>query len=56
MRKDPSNSVICGVCSGLANEFNLDPTLVRLGFVVTTCLGFGLPVIIYITLAIIMPE
>jgi phage shock protein C len=56
LRKDPFNKMVFGVCSGLANEYQLDPTIVRLGFVVTTALGFGLPVIIYIALAVIMPE
>lgn len=46
---------ICGVCSGIANYLECDPTIVRL---VTTllvlCGGGGL--ILYIVGAIIMPE
>jgi hypothetical protein len=31
--------MIDGVCAGVAEYFNIDPTLVRLGAVVLTCLG-----------------
>lgn len=56
MKKDTSNKMICGVCSGLAKEFDIDPTIVRAAFLLTAVLGFGLPVIVYIVLAIVMPE
>ncbi|MCA9904489.1 MAG: PspC domain-containing protein [Anaerolineae bacterium] len=46
---------ISGVCAGLAQYFELDPTVVRLIFVVATLLG-GPGLIIYIVLAIVMPE
>ncbi|MCC6614629.1 MAG: PspC domain-containing protein [Anaerolineae bacterium] len=46
---------ISGVCSGLAQYFDLDPTVVRLIFVVATLLG-GPGLVIYIVLAIVMPE
>ncbi|WP_373046454.1 PspC domain-containing protein [Vulgatibacter sp.] len=47
--------MIGGVCAGLANEWGLSVTLVRLAFVVAFLLGlWSLP--IYIALWIIMPE
>jgi phage shock protein C len=46
---------IFGVCSGLANYFDLDPTIVRLLFVVAL-LGFGTGLLIYIIMAVIMPD
>jgi len=46
---------ISGVCSGLAQYFDLDPTVVRLIFVIATVLG-GPGLLIYIVLAIVMPE
>ena len=46
--------MIDGVCAGIAEYFNLDPTLVRLAFVVLACSGSGL--LIYIIAAIIMPR
>ena len=46
---------LCGVCGGIAAYFDLDPTLVRLAWVVFTLLG-GSGIIAYIIAAIIMPE
>jgi len=46
---------ICGVCGGIAEYFNVDPTLVRVGWVLAAfALGSGL--LAYIIAAIIMPE
>lgn len=56
MKKDLSNKMICGVCSGIAKEVNVDPTIVRALFAILALMGFGLPVIIYIVLAIVMPS
>ena len=50
-----NNKMIDGVCAGIAEYFNLDPTLVRLGFVAFSCLG-GSGLLIYIIAAIIMPR
>ena len=47
---------ICGVCGGIAEYFNIDSTLVRLGVVLLSCLAFGAGVIAYIIAAIVMPE
>lgn len=46
---------IFGVCSGLADYFDMDPTVMRIIFLVAfLCFGTGL--LLYIVLAIIMPE
>ena len=45
---------ICGVCGGVAEYFNIDPTIVRLLCVLLGCTSTG--VILYIIAAIIMPE
>ena len=47
--------IISGVCAGLAEYFNIDPTLVRLGWVVFCALG-GSGLLAYIIMAIIMPS
>lgn len=54
LKKDNDNEMIFGVCAGLANELNIDPAIMRLIFAVGTLMGFGLPVLIYIILAIVM--
>jgi phage shock protein PspC (stress-responsive transcriptional regulator) len=44
-----------GVCSGLAHYFDTDPTLIRVLFLIAV-LGFGTGVLLYIILAIVMPD
>lgn len=52
-----SNSkVICGVCGGLAEYFNIDSTIVRLLFIVAVVLGFGSGILLYILAALIIPS
>ncbi|MBR1970691.1 MAG: PspC domain-containing protein [Clostridia bacterium] len=46
---------LCGVCAGIAEYFEIDPTLVRLAWVAFTLLG-GSGVIAYIVAAIVMPK
>ena len=49
------NRMLCGVCGGLGEYFNIDPTLVRLLMVFLCFAGFS-GVIAYIVAAIIIPE
>ena len=49
------NKMIAGVCGGIAEYFGLDPTLVRLGWVLFCALG-GSGILAYITAALIIPE
>lgn len=49
--------IVAGVCGGLGEYFNADPTLVRILFVLLTLFGGGfLGILIYIVLWIIMPD
>lgn len=49
------NKVISGVCGGLGEYFNVDPNLVRLGFVLCSCCC-GAGIVVYIVAACILPE
>ena len=49
------SKVIAGVCGGIAEYFNIDATLVRLGWVVFCALG-GSGLLAYIIAALIMPD
>lgn len=51
-----SDKKISGVCAGIAKHFNVDPTLVRLGWVVLSIASKGLGVLIYFALVFILPE
>jgi phage shock protein PspC (stress-responsive transcriptional regulator) len=52
--RDPEGKMLTGVCSGLARQFGLSATAIRLAFVVGTFIG-GWGLLIYLALWIIMP-
>lgn len=47
---------ICGVCGGLAEYFNIDPTIVRIIYAVFTVCSLGTAILIYFLAALIMPK
>ena len=53
--KSNANKMVAGVCGGIAEYFNIDPTLVRLGFVAISFF-FGSGLLVYIIAAIIIPS
>lgn len=53
--RDPDSKILGGVCSGIANYFDIDPLWIRLGLVVMF-FGFGSGLLLYIILWIIIPE
>ena len=52
--KSRKNKMIGGVCGGLAEYFNIDPTIVRI-IAGVLCIAKGLGVIVYIVACIVMP-
>lgn len=46
--------MVCGVCGGIAEYFDIDPTLVHLGWVLFCALG-GSGILAYIIAAIVIP-
>lgn len=53
--KSSKDKVLAGVCGGVAEYFDIDPTLVRLAWVLIS-LTWGIGIIGYIICAIIIPE
>ena len=50
-----SNRMICGVCAGIGEYLGIDPTVVRLLWVIFSVMG-GAGLLAYIVAAIIVPE
>jgi phage shock protein PspC (stress-responsive transcriptional regulator) len=48
--------VFAGVCGGIAEYFDFDPTLVRILAVILVLAGFGVPIIAYIVAMLLMPK
>jgi phage shock protein C len=52
-----NNKMLAGVCAGIADFFNLDPTLVRIAYVIVSIFSAGFPgILLYIILMLIMPQ
>lgn len=53
--KSNVNKIVNGVCGGIAEYFELDPTLVRLGWILF-CAAGGSGILAYIIAAIVIPR
>jgi phage shock protein C len=53
--RSSKNRIVAGVCGGIAEYLNVDPTLIRLGFVLLT-IASGSGILLYLILAIIVPK
>lgn len=52
--KSSTNKMLCGVCGGVGEYFNIDATLVRLAWAILACTGSG--ILAYFIAAIIIPS
>ena len=55
LEKSSTDKVIAGVAGGLGEYLNVDPVVVRIAWVVHCFITFGVALILYIAMAIIMP-
>ncbi|NUM46681.1 MAG: PspC domain-containing protein [Anaerolineales bacterium] len=57
MFRSRDRRMIGGICAGLGEYFNIDPTLIRLAFVFFSLIGFaGATGIAYLVMLIVVPE
>ncbi|HEX7071140.1 MAG TPA: PspC domain-containing protein [Rhodothermales bacterium] len=57
LTRSESDKMIAGVCSGIARYFDLDPTLVRVGYALLSIFSAGFPgIIVYLILVAVMPR
>jgi phage shock protein C len=55
LERSTTNKVVAGVCGGIAEYLQVDPTLVRVFFAVTSVITGGLGLLGYIALVVLMP-
>jgi phage shock protein C len=55
LRRSRDDRILTGVCGGLARYFGIDPTVVRLAFVLLAVAGGG-GILLYVAALILMPE
>lgn len=52
--RSDNNRMVAGVCGGIAEYFNIDPTVVRVIWAVVSCFA-GIGILAYIVCALIIP-
>ena len=57
LRRSRSDRMLAGVCGGLATYLGMDPTIVRVVYVLASVLTVAFPgILVYIILWLIVPE
>lgn len=51
-----TSRMLCGVAGGIADYFDIDPTIVRLGLVVALFFGHIVTLVLYVVACLIIPE
>ena len=52
-----SNRIVAGVCGGIAEYFDVDPTVIRVVFVILSLFSAGFPgLLLYIILMVLIPN
>lgn len=56
LTRSTTNRMIAGVCAGLGDYMNIDPTVVRLLFILGFFISGGSILIAYLVMAVVVPE
>ena len=56
LRRSMNDRKVGGVCAGLAKFFSIDPTVMRVGFVVFTVFTLFTGIILYLVLWMVIPS
>ena len=52
-----SNRILAGVCGGIAEYFDVDPTLIRVVYLILSLFSAGFPgLLLYIILMVLIPN
>ncbi len=57
LRRSRTDRKICGVLGGLAEHFDIDPTLLRVGYLLVSVVSAAFPgILVYLVLSLIIPS
>ncbi|MCR5069483.1 MAG: PspC domain-containing protein [Prevotella sp.] len=57
LTRSATDKMLCGVCGGIAEYLDVDPTIIRVAYVVMSLFSVAFPgLILYIVLALIIPQ
>ena len=56
LKRSRNNKMLCGVCAGIGEYLNIDPTVVRILWAILSLSSVGVGVVIYFLAAVIVPD
>ncbi len=56
LQRSRANRMLCGVCGGIGEYLNIDPTLVRLIWAMCSLASVGMGFVLYFIAAVVIPE
>ena len=56
LTRSTTNRSICGVCGGIGEYLNIDPTIIRIIWIFCSLAGCGTGLVVYLIAAIVIPE
>jgi phage shock protein C len=56
LRRSQTNRQLAGVCGGIAEYFRVDPTLIRIAFIVALVITGGAVALAYVLALVVMPD
>lgn len=56
LTRSKNDKVFSGVCGGIGEYFDIDSTIIRLGFVVLIFMSFGTAILVYFISSLVIPE
>ena len=56
LKRSRANKMLCGVCAGIGEYLNIDPTVVRILWAILSLSSGGMGVLIYFLAAVIVPD
>ncbi len=54
--RSKTERVLAGVCGGIGVHLDVDPIIIRIVWVILTCLSLGIGIVAYIVCWILIPE
>ena len=56
LTRSTTNRSICGVCGGIGEYINIDPTIIRIIWIFCSLTSCGTGLIVYLIAALVIPE
>ena len=56
LTRSATNRSICGVCGGIGEYLNIDPTIIRIIWIFCSLAGCGTGLVVYLIAALVIPE